>query len=123
MTTVPKDFNEFLDKFSEIFLSYPLKTDQFKFDNKNVKIEKHDNEGGIKEVVYEFKVKRSKIFAFITLNFVPTNNATNMDVYLETELEGQGMMTERIVEMIKNYGLFSSGKFRERIIEAINQSL
>ena len=46
-----------------------------------------------------------------------------MDVYLETELEGQGMMTERIVEMIKNYGLFSSGKFRERIIEAINQSL
>lgn len=123
MTRVPTDFNVFLDKFSEIFLSYPIKTDQFKFDNKNVKIEKHELEGGIKEVVYQLKVKRSNIFAFITLNFVPTKNQTNMDVYLETELEGQGMMTERVVNMIKNYGLFSSQKFRDRIIEAITESL
>ena len=103
-------------------MSHPLKTGQFKFDNKNVKIEKHELEGGIKEVLYQFKVKRSKIFAFITLNFVPTKNGTNMDVYLETELEGQGMMTEKIVDMIKNYGLFSSQEFRDRIIEAINES-
>jgi len=123
MTRVPSDFTIFLDKFSELFLSYPIKTDQFKFDNKNATIEKHELEGGIKEVVYQLKVKRSKIFAFITLNFVPTTNVTNMDVYLETELEGQGMMTERIVDMIKNYGLFSSSKFRDRIIEAINESL
>ena len=122
MTRVPSDFNLFLDTFSEVFLSYPIKTDQFKFDNKNVNIEKHDIEGSIKEVVYQLKVKRSKIFAFITLNFVPTKNGTNMDVYLETELEGQGMMTERIVEMIKNYGLFSSQEFRDRIIEAITKS-
>jgi len=123
MTRFPSDFNTFLDRFSEIFLSHPIKTDQFKFDNKNVKIEKHDIEGGIKEIVYQLKVKRSKIFAFITLNFVPTKNGTNMDVYLETELEGKGMMTEKIVEMIKNYGLFSSSKFRDRIIETINDAL
>ena len=123
MTRVPTDFSIFLDKFSEAFMSYPIKTDKFKFDNKNVKIEKHDLERGIKEVVYQLKVKTSKIFAFITLNFVPTVNGTNMDVYMETELEGQGIMTERIVNMIQNYGLFSSSKFRDRIIEAINESL
>jgi len=122
MTRIPTDFDKFLDKFSIIFLSHPLKTDQFKFDNKNVKVENRESEGGIKEVLYQFKVKRSKIFAFITLNFVPTKNGTNMDVYLETELEGQGMMTEKIVDMIKNYGLFSSQEFRDRIIEAINES-
>ena len=123
MTRLPSDFNAFLEKLSDIFLSRPIKTDQFKFDNKNVKIEKSKSEGGVKEVLYQLKVKRSNIFAFITLNFVPTRNGTNMDVYLKTELEGQGMMTERIINMIKNYGLFTSQEFKDRIIEAINQSL
>lgn len=125
--TIPEDFNGFLDKFSEIFLSLPVKLPQrIKFSSRRVELTEDDLQSLGEEITmakYEYKAKGQKMFIFVDLYFLRARNYSIMDIYYEAKLEGTGIISKRVGEMITNIGHFTPEKMGKNIIKALNEAL
>lgn len=125
--TIPEDFNGFLDRFSEIFLSLPVKLPQkIKFSSRRVQATEDDLQSLGEEITvakYEYKAKGQKMFIFVDLYFLPARNYSIMDIYYEAKLEGKGIISKRVGEILTNIGHFTPETMGKSIIKALNEAL